>query len=237
MTSGPTALILFDWNGTVVLDNERARNALNVVLTFRDLAPLDARGFGREFHLPMRQMFHRLGVIDAIDAEAEWNAAMVAATAPMREGGDVLPALRECGIRLGIVSAADATSVHADLERLRLDDLWHTVDTSVHDKLAVLRQRRGAEEVALYVGDTEYDMRCAREVGYVAVAVSDGYRPVDALRDAGADHVVASLAELMPLVSKLTRVGRASTLWSSATDGTMDEDLPGEPESRSSRRH
>lgn len=206
MTSAPTALVLFDWNGTVVRDKERARNALNRVLASRDLAPLDLVGFGREFHLPMAQMFHRLGAIDAADAEAEWNAAMVTVQAPMRDGGDVLFALRARGLRLGIVSAADATSVHADLERLQLENLWHTVDTSVHDKLTVLRQRRGVEEVALYVGDTEYDIRCAREAGYVAVAVSDGYQPVGVLRDAGADHVVTSLAELMPLVSSLMRV-------------------------------
>jgi phosphoglycolate phosphatase len=210
VTSTPATLILFDWNGTVVLDTERARNALNGVLTARDLAPLDLVGFGREFHLPMAQMFRRLGAIDAVDAEAEWNAAMVAIQAPMRDGGDVLPALRDLGVRLGVVSAADATSVRADLKRLQLEDLWHTVDTSVHDKLTVLRQRRGVEEVALYVGDTEYDMRCAREAGYVAVAVSDGYRPVGALRDAGANHVVASLAELLPLVSSLMRVQQPS---------------------------
>lgn len=216
MRRASVALVLFDWNGTVVLDSERARSALNDVLTARDLTPLDAAGFGREFHLPMAQMFHRLGATDTVDAEAEWNAAMAATTAPMRDGRDVLPALRDRGVRLGIVSAADAISVRADLARLELEDLWHTVDAPVRDKLAVLRHRRGGERVAVYVGDTEYDMRCAREAGYVAVAVSDGYRPVEALREAGADHVVTSLAELLPLVSGLVRITLAAHLWPDA---------------------
>lgn len=210
MKRASAALVLFDWNGTVVLDSERARSALNEVLIARGLAPLDAAGFGREFHLPMAHMFHRLGATDTVDAEAEWNVAMAATTAPMRDGVEVLPVLRDRGVRLGIVSAADVSSVRADLSRLGVEDLWHTVDAPVHDKLAALRRLRGAEPVALYVGDTEYDMRCAREAGYVAVAAADGYRPVEALREAGADHVVTSLAELLPIVSGLRRTALAT---------------------------
>ncbi|WP_084079420.1 HAD family hydrolase [Demequina sp. NBRC 110057] len=196
--SGGTVL-LFDWNGTVVLDAERARLALNGVLVARGLPELDRAGFAREFHLPMADMFVRLGVADPLVAEGEWNTAMAAAPAPLRPGLESVADLGEAGARLGVISAASEAAVGADIAHHGLSAVWDSVDTSVTDKLATLRARRGAERQAFYVGDTAYDMRCAVEAGYVAVAVSGGYSAVDVLRDAGAQHVIDSLDALEAL--------------------------------------
>ncbi|MFV0285308.1 MAG: HAD family hydrolase [Demequina sp.] len=198
--SGGT-LLLFDWNGTVVLDAERARLSLNAVLASRGLPRLDAGGFAREFHLPMADMFVRLHVPDPLVAEDEWNAAMAASPAPLRPGIGRVVSLGQDGVRLGVISAASERAVGADIDAHGLRDVWASVDTSVSDKLATLRARRGDERQAFYVGDTAYDMRCAVEAGYVAVAVSGGYTAVDALRAAGAQHVIDSLDALGELVS------------------------------------
>ena len=80
------AAVLFDWNGTVVLDADRAARSLNGVLEARDIVPLDAVAFRREFHLPMADMFGRLGIDDIDAAESDWNAAMTAGTTVARDG-------------------------------------------------------------------------------------------------------------------------------------------------------
>jgi phosphoglycolate phosphatase-like HAD superfamily hydrolase len=49
------------------------------------------------------------------------------------------------------------------------------------------------------VGDTPLDITAARGAGAVAVGVASGHYSVDELRAAGADHVVASLTEGLPL--------------------------------------
>lgn len=196
----PRTAVLFDWNGTVVLDRERARDALNQVLVSRGLPALDGPAFAREFRLPMAEMFAGLGVVDVGAAEDGWNDAMAAGDTDARDGLGALWGLRDSGVRLGVVSAAYDSSVRADIRSLDLDGLWDSVDAPATDKLAVLRARRGDAAVAVYVGDTAYDMECAVAAGYVPVAVSGGYSDVEVLRAAGAVHVLDSFAELEALL-------------------------------------
>jgi phosphoglycolate phosphatase-like HAD superfamily hydrolase len=51
----------------------------------------------------------------------------------------------------------------------------------------------------LVVGDTPRDVEAARYAGAVSVAVASGHFTTDELREAGADHVLASLEEELPL--------------------------------------
>jgi phosphoglycolate phosphatase len=48
------------------------------------------------------------------------------------------------------------------------------------------------------VGDTPHDIEAARAAGAVSVGVASGHYSVDDLTKAGADHVLASLAETFP---------------------------------------
>ncbi|SMH28215.1 Phosphoglycolate phosphatase, HAD superfamily [Rathayibacter oskolensis] len=193
--------VLFDWNGTVVLDADRARDALNAVLLSRARPELSLAGFSAEFSLPMSAMFGRLGAEDAVAAEEEWNAHMATRPSVARDGAhEALGALAEGGAFLGIVSAAARVSVEYDLDSLGFAVEWDAVEAPTVDKLAVLQRYRGRRERAVYVGDTAYDVSCARRAGYLAVAVAGGYNPPDVLRAAGADHVVSDLRELLPLL-------------------------------------
>ena len=51
------------------------------------------------------------------------------------------------------------------------------------------------------VGDAIYDMRMARAAGARAIGVEWGYHDVPALLQAGAEHVLASPADLVPLLA------------------------------------
>jgi phosphoglycolate phosphatase-like HAD superfamily hydrolase len=199
-TSG--TVVLLDWNGTVVLDKNRARASLNQVLRDRELPVLTLAGFEHEFHLPMRDMFNRLGVPDAADAEDEWNRAMTTARAAGREGLESLRTLARQGTRLGVVSAASAESVQFDMDALGLAGIWDSIDAPAPDKIATLTARRGTEDRAYYLGDTPYDMTCALRTGYIPVAVHHGYARADALQAAGAQLMIENFTELEALVAE-----------------------------------
>jgi phosphoglycolate phosphatase len=49
------------------------------------------------------------------------------------------------------------------------------------------------------VGDTPLDIQAAHAVDCTAIAVATGRYDVDALREAGADHVLKTLEEELPL--------------------------------------
>lgn len=206
--------VLFDWNGTIVLDAERARLALNAVLDSRGLASVSPDDFGFRFRLPMRELFVDLGVSEPelVAAEAEWNDGMLGDTAIARDGvADALIALKLGGARTGVVSAAAEASIRADLDYLGLGSPWDLVSGGVSDKTAELVEQRGNRGNAIYVGDTVYDIQCAVAANYRAVGVSGGYTSPERLVEAGAEWIIEDLTDLIPIVQRLSERAPANS--------------------------
>lgn len=195
--------ILFDWNGTIVLDAERARGSLNDVLDRRSLRRLDPKQFGDRFRLPMKELFRELDIAEPelADAEREWNVGILDGEPAGRLGLiDALVELDREGARLGVISAASVDTIKADQERLGLPYLWACLRGGATDKVRVLREERGGRAHAIYVGDTAYDMTSAREAGYRAVGVAEGYTSPRVLRRAGAEAIITDVRELAVLL-------------------------------------
>jgi len=198
-------MVLFDWNGTIVIDDERARRSLNRSLAAHGIAAISAEDFPSVFRLPMGEMFVSLGVPgDAVGAaEVEWNRCMAAERSALRAGAvAALIELHASGAWLGIVSAAAAESVDYDRRSLAVPDVWEAVHAPASDKVAVLQAHRDEREFAFYVGDTAYDMRSAVAAGYVPIGVTGGYASDDMLLAAGATTLIDSLTDLVPLVTR-----------------------------------
>lgn len=53
---------------------------------------------------------------------------------------------------------------------------------------------------ALYAGDTSIDMRTAKNAGIESVGVTWGFRPVEELIEAGANHIIDKPAEMLALL-------------------------------------
>lgn len=197
MTQLDDTMVVFDWNGTIMSDLCRAVGATNAVLTARGLAPLSQQRFQNGFALPLADWLARLGVVDAGRAEAEWNAALQAApAAPRAEAAAVLAELVDRGALTGVVSAAGSAAVEADVAAAGLSTLLGSVTGGIEDKTSHLSGLRSLRKRAVYVGDTEYDVRSALHAGFIAVAITGGYRPAAALRGTGASAVIDSLSEL-----------------------------------------
>jgi phosphoglycolate phosphatase len=195
-------IVVFDWNGTVVLDRDRARHALNATLGERGLPQVPAAEFGTAFRLPMATMFADLGVAptQAAAAEAEWNRHVQDTPTTLRDGTrEGLARLAGAGVRLGVVSAAAAESVRRDCLELDVPDVWSVFQAPAVDKTAVLAGL-STDGGAWYVGDTVYDMECAVAAGFVPVGVAGGYAAPEALRAAGAEHLVEDVREIASLV-------------------------------------
>lgn len=193
-----SGLLAFDWNGTVVDDLTRATTATSVVLERRGLPTVNSERFRAEFRLPLATMFAALGATDLSDAEREWNVEMRASRAPLSHGvAELIELARGAGWSVGVVSAAATEGVIDDVAALGLDGAFDFVWGAQANKVVALEELgRAHPGVVVYVGDTEYDIECARAAGAIAVAYGSGYRPASALRDAGADFVITSFLEL-----------------------------------------
>jgi phosphoglycolate phosphatase len=209
--AGPLAstMVVFAWNGTIVVDADRARAALNLVLGRRGLPLLGEAEFAARFRLPLAELFERLGLdeADGHTAEQEWAAELAEVRAHLRDGAvECLGALRGGGAWLGVMSSASPAAVRFDQRSLSVPAVWNSIDASVSDTYSMLLRHRPTRPVAYFVGDAPDDIRSASAAGYTPVGVAgavvpDAHPDCDALRSAGATHVIRSLDELIAIVA------------------------------------
>lgn len=219
----PTALpriraVLFDLDGTLVDSAEDLRRALNAVLAERGLRSLglaEVKGMiGDGAAKLVERGLAATGGDLAGHGEAlrrflaiyEANAAE--ATRPYPGVAETLAALKARGLPLAVVTNKPAAATAAVLEALGLAPFFQAVvggDTLLERKphpapllhaLAALGVSPGE---ALMVGDNHHDVKAARAAGAAAIAVTYGYSHVPHA-ELGADHLIDSLTELLPLL-------------------------------------
>lgn len=134
------------------------------------------------------------------------------------EGYRVLPGVRETlerlqaqGVLLGLCSGGTEEAVEVKLARGDLNRYFDfggfgsdSEDRVVLTRGAVVRaearlERRLSREEVLVVGDTPHDIDAAAGAGAGSVGVATGHYDAAALERAGADHVIGSLEEELPL--------------------------------------
>lgn len=189
---------LFDWNGTIADDADRACLATNAALAAVEAELIDRESFDEKFMLPMDTMFLRLGVPahDVDRALTEWNAFMASRPAPIRAGAvDFLDSVRAGYGYCAVISAASADYVLGEVRHFGMTASFDAILTGASDKVQALVGLRQDDE-AVYFGDTEYDMACAVAAGCLPVGVASGYCPEERLRAAGARVVISDYAEL-----------------------------------------
>ena len=123
---------------------------------------------------------------------------------------DLLLMLSDAGTMLGLVSGAMEGAARVKLSRADLNRFFvfggygsdsddrAMLTRGAIDKAAMLHGHDVTPDRVFVVGDTPLDVEAARAVGAVSVAVASGKFSVEALRSAGARHVLASLAAQFP---------------------------------------
>jgi phosphoglycolate phosphatase len=120
---------------------------------------------------------------------------------------DLLARLVEADTLLGLVTGNIEGAAHIKLSRARLGRYFlfggYGSDSSVRSDLTLAAIAR-AEALSghhidpaevIVVGDTPRDIEAAHGAGTIAVGVATGEFDVDALREAGAEHVLRSFAD------------------------------------------
>ena len=216
-------LVIFDVDGTLVDSQNIICAALGAVLgglgrpvpdrafllggVGLSLVPAMRRLLGEETSLAeieaaavaYRQEFFRLRS-DPAHAEPLFPGAVEAIEA-LRAQEDVV---------LGIATGKSQRGVAHILERQGWLGHFATIQTaddapSKPDPAMVLQAARavGVDPAeAVMIGDTTFDILMARAAGCASIGVSWGNHPVEALRGAGAGHIIEHFDELVPLLAQ-----------------------------------
>lgn len=202
------ATVLFDWNGTLLDDMERARMASSLVREqWAGLGEITLDEFREAWCLPLSEHVRLLGVPDDRneDAARAWSTYLADIDAPLSGGvSATLEALRSTGIAISVVSSASDDAVRRDIRAHGLEQHFDDIHAGVPEKKTVisLYVENVSAGAVWYVGDSTFDMVQARAAGAIAVGYTAGYDAADSLHDAGAHHLINGLDDLMDLVAR-----------------------------------
>ena len=124
---------------------------------------------------------------------------------------ELLPRMLDEGYLLGLVTGNVEAAAHIKLHRARLNRYFsfggYGSDSTDRGELTRVALRRAAvvsggavtPDQALVVGDTPHDVAAAHAAGVPCVGVASHHYPAEQLRAGGADWVIDSLAEGLPL--------------------------------------
>lgn len=205
--------VLFDMDGTVLDTLADLTNAVNHTLADYGMPLLEQRQVAACLGNGARYLLSR--AVPAGTPEKLLNEMLLAyqpwydshcaiLTAPYPGILPLMRALREAGVKQAVISNKQDSAVR----QLAARHFPGLLETAVGESAAVRRKpnpdavlaalrEMGVEKAdAVYVGDTEVDLRTAENAGLACAAVGWGFRTEAELLDAGADRVFHSAGEL-----------------------------------------
>lgn len=125
---------------------------------------------------------------------------------------ETLKALKELNLKLGLCTINSEKSTECILKRFGVKEFFDVVTTRDHVKnvkpdtehLETTLKALGVKpEEAIVVGDGSSDMKCARDLGAIAVGIPTGVSDPKELINAGANYMVTSITDIPTLIEHL----------------------------------
>ncbi len=223
--------VVFDLDGTLVhfdidyraLKEEVLRALARLGVPVSSLSPDDtltdmlsrveayaeATGRGEEF---MRKVWN-----EAIRVIERFEASSADRIRPVPGAADVLMALKGKGMKIGLITLNSSAVAVNTLKRLGIDrlldamvarDFVREAKPNPDHLMKVLEELGVKPEETVVVGDTVLDIRCGKKLGAVAIGITTGRSSRDELERAGADFIISSLSELIPIIDGLNSRAR-----------------------------
>jgi HAD superfamily hydrolase (TIGR01509 family) len=208
--------VLFDFDGTLVDASEAICTSFNEVLKTRRLAPIPHDSIRPMIGRPLRDMFREVGAAseehDLDTCVSLYRDAFLPRSISLSR---LLPGVHTTVprlasvMRLSVVTNRVSDGAWRMLHAFGLDTCFTTVvgidrvrNGKPHPEpvLLALRELGVPGDQAVLVGDTVDDIVAAAASGVRAIGVTTGSSPREALRQAGAAHVVDRIDELLAAI-------------------------------------
>jgi phosphoglycolate phosphatase len=130
---------------------------------------------------------------------------------------ETLAILKKMGLKIGLCTINSDKSTDYILKRFNIAKFFDTITPRNKVKFvkpdpehleATLKALHTNPKEAMLVGDGTRDMRCARELGAVAVGLTTGTNSEKELTDSGANYITTSIGDLPILVQTINKPAR-----------------------------
>ena len=212
-------LIVFDLDGTLINSLEDLADSANHVLTQHGFPPHPVDAYRYFVGDGVRKLIERiLPEEERTDARIEqcrvefvayYKIHMEDKTSVYPGIIELMKALKERGLKIAVatnkVHVAVAPLMAKYFPGIRFDSLIgqrEGIPVKPHPQIMydILKETGCQPSEALHVGDTATDMQLAHNAGVESVGVLWGYRPLEELQEAGAEHIIRVPEELLGLV-------------------------------------
>ncbi|MGV8981878.1 pyrophosphatase PpaX [Clostridium sp.] len=208
--------ILFDFDGTLVDTNELIIQSFQHTYQTHLNKQVDRekiiKNFGEILKITLDREFGDAGD-EAIKTYRSFQIEKFEKLITIRSGiKEGIIELHNQGYKLGIVTSRLNDSAIRGLNHFGLKDYFESIvgadNTEIHKPdptpaFMALKELKGKPEETMLVGDSPYDILCAKNAGMTSVLVGWSALPMDMLLKYEPDYVVDSMEELVELVRKL----------------------------------
>lgn len=191
--------VIWDWNGTLLLDIEHAVAITNRLLSEEGLKPITVDDYKRIFHFPVIEYYRKIGFDTSpekfLDICERFNRHFVEGVheCDLWPGAvDTLAFVKSSGRMQSVLSASEQNILNHQMKHFALEHLFDHV-TGIADKAAGSKIGRGHELMeragippaeTLMIGDTDHDVEVAQALGIDLVLVEHGHQHISRLREA-----------------------------------------------------
>ena len=203
--------IIFDFDGTLADSFKRAHIILNELAERYGYSPVNEHEVSEMRRKTARDFFSSIGIsmikLPFVAIQARHELRKYISEVPLFDGMEaVLPALRNNGFHLGILTSNDTENVELFLQNHHLQQFFDFTYCSkdVFGKArrlrALLRKKKLSPDQVIYVGDMDADIEAAHQVNIRVAAVSWGYQAREILERHNPTWLLDAPEQLLSLI-------------------------------------
>ena len=218
-------LIVFDWNGALIADTQAAYETDTHVWRMIGRRGLDFKTYTDTIRIPVSEYYREHGISKErlkrlsrkiSDAFHPFYEARAKGVRTRRNARALLEWIRRRGIEAIILSNHTTEGLESQLRRLKLEKFFSAVLTN-SSKRAVMKKRNKKERLIEYLrkssfkkneilmlGDWAEEAEAGKRAGIRTIAITGGYYSTRRLKAAKPDHLIHNLAEMIPIIKKLS---------------------------------
>lgn len=213
--------VIFDLDGTVSDTLSTIAHYCNLTLKYLGYEPINVENFKYYAGDGKRMLLHRTLSYYNIDTpeifekaekkyDSEYEKDVIFETKPFEGICEMIENLRENGIKTAILSNKpdNVTVMLVDKIYKGLFDICHGKMENIPVKPDPAGALLTAKELGvepsdcIFVGDTNVDIKTAKNSGMKSIGVLWGFRDEDELKQAGADYIISNPREILEIIFK-----------------------------------
>lgn len=151
---------------------------------------------------------------EALEIAEKYELEAAKYTSPFPGVRETLKALKDMGLKIGLCTINSEKSTEFMLKRFRMREFFDAVTPrnsvknvkpNTEHLEATLKALEVKPQETVVVGDSTIDMKCARDLGAIAVGIPTGVSNPKELINSGANYIITSITDLPTLIGYIDK--------------------------------